>query len=95
MSAFLGMSEDAFIDRFTEIAPDRRGLVLASRDDGACVFLGRDNLCRVNAAKPRKCASFPFEWRNPDSESVCPALAEAACGARRTGALTEKEIAEK
>ena len=75
IAAFLGMSEQEFIDRETDVAPDRRGLVLRSRADGACAWLSEDNLCRINPVKPRKCATFPFEWRNADSEEVCPGLA--------------------
>ena len=35
IAAHLGMSESAFIERECEVAPDRRGLVLRSRPDGA------------------------------------------------------------
>lgn len=75
IAAFLGMSEQDFMDRDADVAPDRRGLVLKSRADGACAWLSEDNLCRINPVKPRKCATFPFEWRNADSEEVCPGLA--------------------
>ena len=36
-----GSTEQAFIDRETEVAPDRRGLILKSRPDGSCVWLTR------------------------------------------------------
>ena len=75
IAAFLGMDEAAFIDRETELAPDRRGLMLKSRSDGSCAYLTTDNLCRINPVKPDKCRTFPFEWVNPDSAAVCPALA--------------------
>ena len=74
ISAFLGMSEQEFIDRETEIAPDRKGLVLKSRADESCVYLTDDNRCRIHPVKPDKCRTFPFEWTNPDSVEVCPAL---------------------
>lgn len=74
IAAFLGMEEDDFIANETELAPDRRGLVLKSREDGACAYLTADNLCRINPVKPDKCRTFPFEWTNPDSSEVCPAL---------------------
>ena len=35
-----------------------------------------DNLCRINSVKPDKCRTFPYEWVNSDSVSVCPALAD-------------------
>ncbi|MBR3956699.1 MAG: hypothetical protein IKJ89_02475 [Kiritimatiellae bacterium] len=36
--------------------------------------------CRINPVKPDKCRTFPFEWTNPDSTSVCPVLAEGRRG---------------
>ena len=76
ISRFLGIGEDEFIDYHTELSPDRKSLVLKSRDDGACVYLTDGNLCRINPVKPDKCATFPYEWTNPDSSEVCPAIAE-------------------
>ena len=76
--AFLGMDEAAFIEQETELAPDRRRLMLHSRQDGSCAFLTADNLCRINPVKPDKCRTFPHDWVNPDSASVCPALASSA-----------------
>ena len=74
IAAFLGMSEQEFIDRETEIAPDRKMLILKSRPDESCVYLTDDNRCRIHPVKPDKCRTFPFEWTNPDSATVCPAL---------------------
>ena len=74
IAAFLGMDVDDFIANETELAPDRKSLMLKSRSDGACVYLTGDNLCRINPAKPDKCRTFPLEWANPDSSDVCPAF---------------------
>ncbi len=74
IAAFLGMGETEFIDRETEVAPDRKGLILKSRPDGACAWLTEDYLCRINPVKPDKCRTFPFEWVNSDSFDVCPGL---------------------
>ena len=79
IAAFLGMAEQDFIDRETEIAPDRRGLILRSRPDGACVWLAEDNLCRIHPVKPEKCRTFPYEWTNADSPAVCSGLRAIAC----------------
>ena len=68
------VGEGDFIERETDVAPDRKSLVLKSRPDGSCAYLTADNLCRINPVKPDKCRTFPFEWVNPDSETVCPAL---------------------
>ncbi|MBR1871068.1 MAG: YkgJ family cysteine cluster protein [Kiritimatiellae bacterium] len=79
IAAFLGMDENSFIERECEIAPDRKGLMLRSTEDGACVWLTTSNRCRINQVKPDQCRTFPFSWRNPDSGEVCPALARV-CG---------------
>ena len=77
IAAFLGRTEQDFIDHETEIAPDRRGLILKSRPDGACEWLSDNNLCRINPVKPDKCRTFPYQWTNDDSAEVCPALRRA------------------
>lgn len=74
IARYLGMTEERFIAEETEIAPDRRGLILKSLPDGACAYLTADNLCRINPVKPDKCRTFPFAWTNDDSDTVCPAL---------------------
>ena len=74
IAAFLGMDADGFIATETEIAPDRRSLMLKSRADGSCTYLTDGNLCRINPVKPDKCRTFPHEWTNPDSHKVCPEL---------------------
>lgn len=74
IAAFLGMDEAEFVENETELAPDRKSLILKSLPDGACVYLTEDNLCRINPVKPEKCRTFPHDWTNPDSAEVCPAL---------------------
>ena len=77
IAAFLGQDEVAFIAGETEVAPDRKSLMLKSLPDGSCAYLTPDNLCRINPVKPDKCRTFPSEWANPDSAAVCPVLGEA------------------
>ena len=74
IAAFLGMSEADFIEQETEVAPDRKSLMLKSLPDGSCAYLTADNLCRINPVKPDKCRTFPFEWTNDDSTDICPGL---------------------
>ena len=76
MAAHLGMDEREFIERETDLAPDRAGLVLKDRPDGACGMLDGSNRCRVYPVRPEKCRTFPFEWINPASADYCPGLAE-------------------
>ena len=74
IAEFLGVALSDFIERETEIAPDRASLMLKSLPDGSCVYLTPGNLCRINPVKPDKCRTFPFEWRNGDSGETCPGL---------------------
>lgn len=74
MAAFLGEPEADFIERWTELAPDRRGLMLKSEPDGTCCFYREGQGCVVHPVKPGQCRTFPFRWRNPDSQELCPAL---------------------
>ena len=74
IAEYLNVSEKWFIENETELAPDRKGLVLKSLPDGACAFLTSNNLCRINPVKPVKCRTFPFAWTNPDSNVICPGL---------------------
>jgi Fe-S-cluster containining protein len=70
MAIHLGVSMDEFIERYTRLRPDRRGLVLVERDNGECVFLdGVD--CRVHAAKPQQCRDFPERWENTEFFHRC------------------------
>lgn len=78
MAASLSMPEGEFIEAYTAISPDRLSLVLKDREDGACVMLGKDNLCMVNAAKPSQCRDFPYKWRNASSPEYCEGLKKSA-----------------
>ena len=78
ISAFLGMEETDFISMETEVAPDRKSLMLRNTPTGACVWLDEESRCRIHPVKPDKCRTFPFEWVNADSDSVCPSLAALA-----------------
>ena len=75
LAAALGMSDEALVAGFTRLTSDRRGLALTEQSDGACVFLGPDNACRVQQAKPRQCQDYPLRWRSR--------LLDAACAARQ------------
>ncbi|MBL6763678.1 MAG: YkgJ family cysteine cluster protein [Verrucomicrobiae bacterium] len=74
MAGHLGMAESDFIERFTRIRPDRRGLSLRDKENGECAFLDGEN-CRVQPAKPQQCRDFPNLWRFDGFESKCQAKA--------------------
>ncbi len=72
LAALRGISEFDFIQAFTRLRPDRRGLALRERENGECIFLeGID--CVVESAKPQQCRDFPNGWSFPGFEDVCRA----------------------
>jgi Fe-S-cluster containining protein len=73
LAAWLQLPEDEFIQRYTRLTADRRGLSLTEREDGACVFL-QDRDCLVQPVKPRQCRDFPNGWNFPGFEHECRAL---------------------
>ena len=73
LAAFKGVSEHDFIQQFTRLRPDKRGLALKDQPDGACIFLEGEN-CAVQPVKPQKCREFPNLWNFPGFEKVCHAI---------------------
>ena len=73
IAAHLGLSEDAFIQRFTRLTPRRNGLALIDKPGGECFFLD-GNSCRLQAAKPAQCTGFPNTWNTPGWEKTCQAI---------------------
>ncbi|MBI3876771.1 MAG: YkgJ family cysteine cluster protein [Verrucomicrobia bacterium] len=73
LAAFKGLGEAEFIERFTRLAGDRRGLALMDKPDGSCVFLEGDN-CAVQPVKPQQCRDFPNLWNFPGFEKICRAV---------------------
>lgn len=70
-AAHLGLSPEAFAARYTELRPDRRGLILRERADGACILLSPEGDCAIHAAKPQQCRDFPLGWNYPGWEGHC------------------------
>ena len=75
IAAFLGMPPEAFLERWTELMPDRQGLTLIEKADGSCVFLeeGEPAGCRIDPVKPEQCRRFPERWNVPGWEKECGA----------------------
>lgn len=74
IAAWLGLTPREFIERYTRVTPDRRGLSLIERADGACVFLDDPPACAIEAVKPAQCRGFPLRWRTPDQAARCHGL---------------------
>jgi Fe-S-cluster containining protein len=74
IATFLGLPPQEFIERYTDITPDRTGLTLISKPNHECIFLESNNVCQIQGAKPRQCAGFPNTWNFPGWREVCEAI---------------------
>jgi len=73
LADFLQLDETVFIERYTRLQHDRRGLALVEKPSGACGFLiGND--CAIQPVKPQQCRDFPNLWKYPDAEKFCRAI---------------------
>ena len=79
LAVFEGLGEWDFIQNFTRLAADRRGLVLLDKSNGECVFL-EDGNCAVQAMKPQQCRDFPNLWNFPGFEKICLAIPKVVSG---------------
>ena len=74
ISGYLGISATEFVESYTKLTADRRGLTIVEREDGACRFLADDESCKIQAVKPQQCIDFPHKWNFPGFEDECPAI---------------------
>ena len=73
IAAHQGMDESNFICDYTRLRPNRGGLALIDREDGACFFL-KGNQCSIQAVKPQQCKDFPNTWNFPGWRDICKAI---------------------
>ena len=72
IASYLGLSLTDFTDAYTDLAPDRRCLVLKCTPEGACCFLDGRNRCRIHEVKPFQCKSYPYLWSpTPEQAGLC------------------------
>jgi Fe-S-cluster containining protein len=72
IAAFRGLSDFDFVQQFTRLASDRKGLALQDKPNGECIFLhGSD--CAINPVKPQQCRDFPNLWNFPGFRQTCRA----------------------
>jgi len=73
IASHVGMEEDHFIQHYTRLRPNRGGLALIDREDGACFFL-KGNECSIQSVKPQQCKDFPNSWNFPGWRDICEAI---------------------
>ena len=75
IASFLGMEEHNFVQEFTRIRSNRKGLSLIDKDSSnECIMLDGDT-CRIQEVKPIQCRGFPNTWNFPGWEKECQAIA--------------------
>jgi Fe-S-cluster containining protein len=73
LAKFKGLSEFDFIQKYTRLHTDHRGLSLIEKPNHECIFLdGID--CTVQPVKPQQCKDFPNKWNFPGWQKVCQAI---------------------
>jgi len=73
ISGFLNLEEEVFIQQYTRLRTDRKGLSFVEQADDSCIFLiGND--CQINEVKPQQCRDFPNKWNFPGWRQVCDAI---------------------
>jgi Fe-S-cluster containining protein len=72
IAAYLGVEEEAFIQRHTRLRAQRDGLALLDQADGSCAFL-EGGACAIHAVKPEQCRAFPNRWNFPGWREICQA----------------------
>jgi Fe-S-cluster containining protein len=73
IAAFLGIPAGVFVERYTRLRTDRRGLSITDHPDHSCIFL-EGNDCAINPVKPQQCRDFPNKWNFPGWRQVCEAI---------------------
>ena len=69
---FLNMNQMHFIDKYTHLTSDRRGLSLIEKPDGSCIFYNDElHICEINDVKPIQCRNFPLIWNFEGWEKEC------------------------
>jgi Fe-S-cluster containining protein len=73
LAKFKGLSEFDFIQKYTRLHTDKRGLSLIEKENHECIFLdGKD--CTVQPVKPQQCKDFPNKWNFPGWRDICQAI---------------------
>ena len=74
IAKYLGLTHEKFLESYTKLSGDRKGLVLTEQRDQSCIFLEKDNSCRIHKVKPQQCRDYPFKWRSPHLDPYCEGL---------------------
>jgi Fe-S-cluster containining protein len=74
IAAHVALSEAEFIQTHTRLSANRQHLSIAEKEDGSCLFLEGENVCRIQPVKPIQCSGFPNQWRFEGWREICEAV---------------------
>ena len=94
LAAFKGLAEADFIQRFTRLAGDRRGLALQEKPNGECVLLDGGE-CAAQPVKPQQCRDFPNLWNDAGFETICRAIPRPVSDEERRRLIAQATGREK
>jgi len=79
-AAFLGVSDEGFRERYCDYDRTEKMWHLIDQGDAekSCIFLNKDNTCKIHEAKPYQCAGFPKRWRPENIMDFCAGWRAAA-----------------
>ena len=96
LAARLGLSVEAFLEKYTQETPEGRSLTERKTQFGLdCIFLDRDSvpgkaLCSVYEDRPAQCRTWPF-WQSNLKNKNTWARAEKNCPGMEHGKLYPPE----
>ncbi|MDZ4742783.1 MAG: YkgJ family cysteine cluster protein [Verrucomicrobiota bacterium] len=73
IARFMNLDIEEFVENFTTLREDRRGLTLTEKPNGECILLDGAN-CSINPVKPQQCRDFPNKWNFPGWRTMCEAI---------------------
>lgn len=74
IAAFLGITVEQFIEDYTRLTDDRRGLTLIEKENDYCIFFDDPNTCHIYPVRPRQCRDFPNRWSFDGWRNECPSI---------------------
>ncbi len=86
VATFLKLTEQEFIDQFTRLRSNRKGLSIIEKPNHECIMLENGG-CRIHAVKPEQCKGFPNAWNFPGWQKICDAKALPQAEAKAQGLI--------
>ena len=71
IAEYLGISSQEFIDKYTTLTADRRGLTITEKSLGVCIFYTPASGCAIQDVKPKQCREFPEKWHVNNWQTIC------------------------